>query len=104
MHYFIIFALVGKLRQWAILFWRDVKLMSMNKFDEYLLDDDGNIIHYSDGTPVRLEDFDQEPSAKSYAEVNNMSYKDLVQKMLDAGVPVTDEMLRKAGLIVDQSK
>ena len=73
----------------------------MAKYDKYLLDDDGNIIHYASGQPVLLEDFDQEPSDKSYAEAKKRTYKGLMQIMLDSGVPVTDEMLRKAGYSVD---
>jgi hypothetical protein len=70
----------------------------MVTYDKYLLDDEGNIIHYANGRPVRLEDFDQEPSARSYAEAKKRPYKELVQMMLDSGVPVTEEMLRKADI------
>ena len=42
--------------------------MQVAKYGKYLLDDEGNVIHYASGQPVPLEDFDQEPSDKSYAE------------------------------------
>ena len=70
----------------------------MVTYDKYLLDDEGNVLRYANGQPVRLEDFDQEPSDKSYAEAEKLSYKERVQMMLDSGVPVTDVMLRKAGI------
>ena len=70
----------------------------MAKYGKYLLDNEGNVFHYANGQPVRLEDFDQEPSDKAYAEANKISYKERVQMMLDSGIPVTDEMLRKAGM------
>ena len=73
----------------------------MSNSDKYLLDQEGNVYRYANGQPVRLEDFDQEPSAKSYAEAKKLSYKERVQMMLDSGVPVTDEMLRKAGFSVE---
>jgi hypothetical protein len=52
---------------------------------------------------VRLEDFDQEPSARSYAEAEKRPYKELVQMMLDSGVPVTEEILRKASIASDEA-
>ena len=55
------------------------------------------------GSPVRLEDFDQEPSARSYAEAEKRPYKELVQMMLDSGVPVTEEILRKASIASDEA-
>jgi hypothetical protein len=70
----------------------------MANSDKYLLDNEGNVFRYANGQPVRLEDFDQEPSSRSYAEAEKLSYKERVQMMLDSGVPVTDEMLRKAGM------
>ena len=72
--------------------------MPVAKYGKYLLDDEGNVLRYANGQPVRLEDFDQEPSAESYAEAEKLSYKERVQMMLDSGVPVTDVMLRKAGI------
>jgi hypothetical protein len=71
----------------------------MANSDKYLLDNEGNVFRYANGQPVRLEDFDQEPSSRSYAEAEKLSYKERVQMMLDSGVPVTDEMLRKAGIV-----
>ena len=73
----------------------------MAKYGKYLLDNEGKVFRYANGQPVRLEDFDQEPSAKSYAEAEKLSYKERGQMMLDSGVPVTDEMLRKAGFSIE---
>jgi hypothetical protein len=75
----------------------------MVTYNKYLFDDEGNIIHYANGSPVRLEDFDQEPSSRSYAEAEKRPYKELVQMMLDSGVPVTEEILRKAGIASDEA-
>ena len=77
------------------------EVMPVTNSDKYLLDGEGNIIHYANGQPVRLDDFDQAPSEKAYAEVNKMPYKELIQLALDSGVYVTDEMLRKAGFSVE---
>jgi hypothetical protein len=76
----------------------------MSNSDKYLLDKDGNVYRYANGQPVRLEDFDQEPSDRSYAEANKLSYKERVQMMLDIGVPVSDDILRKAGMTDNEAE
>ena len=76
----------------------------MANSDEYLLDKEGNVFRYANDQPVRLEDFDQEPSDKSYAEAEKLSYKERVQMMLDFGVPVPDELLRKAGMMSNEAE
>jgi len=77
--------------------------MPVAKYGKYLLDNEGKVFRYANGQPVRLEDFDQEPSDMSYAEAKKLSYKERVQMMLDSGVPVTDEMLRKAGIVSNET-
>ena len=71
------------------------------KDSKYLLDEEGNILHYSNGQPVCLDDFDNEPSDKSYEAAKKRPHKELVQLMLASGVPVTKEILRKAGYDVE---
>ena len=71
----------------------------MSEDDEYLLDDHGQPYHYADGRPVKLEDFDQEPSWSARAEALSTSPKETWQSMLDDGINVPDVVIKKYDLV-----
>ena len=62
----------------------------------YLTDSNGNIRRYKGGQPVRNADFENEPTDTAYREAARKTLKQRVQYMLDIGLPVPDELLKRA--------
>lgn len=70
----------------------------MSEHDQYLLDPDGQPYRYADGRPVKLDDFDQEPSWKARAEVKVIPVRDMWQRQLDAGFDLPEDIIRDYNL------
>jgi hypothetical protein len=68
----------------------------MARQTKYHTDSKGKILRYKGGTPVRNDDFEEGPTDTAYREAARLGLKKRVEAMLRAGVPVPDELLKRA--------
>lgn len=66
--------------------------------EEYLTDSKGNIIKFSDGTPVPLDYFTQDPT-DTFRIDNAGDRKKRIEAMLKAGNPVPEKLLFENGFV-----
>jgi len=64
----------------------------------YISDSKGNPLYYKGGKRVRFVDFENEPTDTARAEAKEATLKDRVQRMIDVGITVPEDLLKKAGL------
>ena len=74
----------------------------MSEYDKYLLDEDGEPYRYANGRPVKLDDFDQDPSPTGRAEALSKSVEEVWQERLNRGRWVPPEVIEKYNLKVPE--